>query len=82
MFWEGHKIRKNTPITFYLFEIQLPFVLSESSREHRDSTKGSSSSGVSSDLSDSDHDIDDHTKVFDFHIEASTQTSLTQTQGM
>ena len=44
--------------------------------EHRDSTKGSSSSGVSSDLSDSDHEIDDHSKVFDFHIEASTQTAL------
>ena len=46
-----------------------------SESEHRDSTKGSSSSGVSSDLSDSDHDIDDHTKVFDFHAEASTQTA-------
>lgn len=49
--------------------------MSESSVEHRDSTKGSSSSGVSSDLSDSDHEIDDHSKVFDFHIEASTQTT-------
>ena len=49
-------------------------------RDHRDSTKGSSSSGVSSDLSDSDHDIDDHTKVFDFHIEASTQTQGMYTQ--
>ena len=51
--------------------------MSESSVEHRDSTKGSSSSGVSSDLSDSDHEIDDHGKVFDFHIEASTQTQAT-----
>ena len=54
---------------------QVPSELSEHS-EHRDSTKGSSSSGVSSDLSDSDHEIDDHSKVFDFHIEASTQTAL------
>lgn len=48
--------------------------------EHRDSTKGSSSSGVSSDLSDSDHEIDDHSKVFDFHIEASTQTTKIEEQ--
>ena len=60
----------------FIFFHQVPSVLSESSVEHRDSTKGSSSSGVSSDLSDSDHDIDDHTKVFDFHIEASTQTNI------
>ena len=53
----------------------MPSELSEHS-EHRDSTKGSSSSGVSSDLSDSDHEIDDQSKVFDFHIEASTQTAL------
>ena len=45
------------------------------------STKASSSSGVSSDCSDSDHEIDDLTgkfksrsDVYDYHIEVSTQT--------
>lgn len=52
----------------------MPSVLSESSVEHRDSTKGSSSSGVSSDLSDNEMDE----KVFDFHTEASTQTEILQ----
>ena len=61
----------------------MPSVLSDSSVEHRDSTKASSSSGVSSDCSDSDHEIDDLTgkfksrsDVYDYHIEVSTQTEV------
>ena len=64
----------------------MPSVLSDSSVEHRDSTKASSSSGVSSDCSDSDHEIDDLTgagkfksrssDVYDYHIEVSTQTDV------
>ena len=55
--------------------------MSESSSEHRDSTKESSSSGVSSDLSDSD-EIDERSKIFvDFHTEeASTQTAILEEQ--
>ena len=66
---------------FFFFKFQVPSVLSDSSVEHRDSTKASSSSGVSSDCSDSDHEIDDLTgkfksrsDVYDYHIEVSTQT--------
>jgi hypothetical protein len=57
----------------------VPSDLSDSCGEHRDSTKGSSSSGVSSDLSDSDHDLDDTSNkvVYDYHNEVSTQTAST-----
>ena len=58
----------------------MPSVLSDSSVEHRDSTKASSSSGVSSDCSDSDHEIEDHKTVFEYHIEASTQTASLEEQ--
>ena len=57
--------------------------MSDSSVEHRDSTKASSSSGVSSDCSDSDHEIEDHKTVFEYHIEAieaSTQTATLEEQ--
>ena len=55
--------------------------MSDSSVEHRDSTKASSSSGVSSDCSDSDdHEIEDHKTVFEYHIEASTQTASLEEQ--
>ena len=55
--------------------------MSDSSVEHRDSTKASSSSGVSSDCSDSDHEIDTiDSKVYDFRIEASTQTASLEEQ--
>ena len=59
----------------------MPSVLSDSSVEHRDSTKASSSSGVSSDCSDSDHEIDTiDSKVYDFRIEVSTQTASLEEQ--
>ena len=55
--------------------------MSDSSVEHRDSTKASSSSGVSSDCSDSDHEIDTiDSKVYDFRIEVSTQTASLEEQ--